>query len=175
MLLRFPSKFIGWHSYEFAVESKLAGYEARAVQGSSKACRVRMSCKPSKSKGGEVYEVAVYLSCKGIKARHKALVAREFKDRIRSQMQLTSRLVTSRRKALEEEVSIRHEAIEKSKKRKLDQVINPEKYRSTSPSVKRTGASNPFAPELGRSQVSRTSAGSSSMSKLNLNRKPQRG
>ena len=94
-------------------------------------------------------------------------------------MQETSKILLMRRKTLKENSKNQENAQIKSKKRKLDKIINPEKYYSKSPSVRKVGgdpnSSNPFIPELGRSQIKRSSAGSSNLSKLYLNRRPQRG
>ena len=47
VLVRFPSKFFGWHSYEFLGEVDGGCYDIRAVQ-SKKRCRVLLSCEVSK-------------------------------------------------------------------------------------------------------------------------------
>ena len=65
VLVRFPSKLFGWHSYEFLGEVDAGCYDIRTVQAKEK-CRVLLSCEVSK-KG--VAKCHIQVSSKGKKNR----------------------------------------------------------------------------------------------------------
>ena len=173
-MIRFPSAFFGWHSYEFNSFLKGDNYCA-FVEKLDKKCKIVLSWKVTEKNH---LECKIKIAAKGIKSKHLKTIRKEFESRIKSKMQETSKILLMRRKSLKENSKNQENAYINSKKRKLDKIINPEKYYSKSPSVRKVGgntSSNPIIPELGRSQIKRASAGSSNLSKLYLNRRPQRG
>ena len=112
-------------------------------------------------------------ACKGVSGHHQAKIKREITSRVQARLEKTKTLISARRRSLVADSAERKLAGERERQRKLDKVLNPDKYRTNSPTVRRAGRNNneEDMPELARSQVYRGPAGSSSISKINANRR----
>ena len=113
---------------------------------------------------------------RGISGHHEKMIRKELATRIQGRAEETKKLIISRRRTLSSDSVARKQAVEKEKQRRIDKVLHPEKYRTNSPTVRKAGkGGGADMPELARSQVYRGPAGSSSMSRINANRRPARG
>lgn len=114
---------------------------------------------------------------RGISRNHEERIGKELATRIQSRAVETKKLITSRRRSLSNDSVARKQAVQKDRRRRIDKVLHPEKYRTKSPTVRKAGkgGSDAEIPQLARSQVYRGPAGTSSISRINANRRPARG
>ena len=176
-LVRFPSRLFGWYSYEFLGEVEAGRYDLRAVHN-NKRCRVLLSCEVGESGLAKCH---IQISSKGIKGRHVKVISKELSSRIQSSVVQTAHTIKNRRRVISAESKWKKKQrkahLKKEKQKALDKVLNPEKYRTPSPSVRKEGGGgfNPYIPELGRGTHRSRGVGSMSAVRAAEARKPRRG
>lgn len=117
----------------------------------------------------------------GLKGGHVKAISKEMTGRIKSSIEQTAHTIKSRRKVIKAESGkkkkARSEAMQQKKQKALDKLLNPEKYKTPSPTVRKEGGPgyNPYMPELGRGTHERRGSGSMSAIKAAEARKPKRG